>query len=47
VLDIIHPDPAYSGGITGCRKIANYAAITCTPVGMHSGPSTLAQLPHF
>src|SRR5204863_2961800 len=41
VLDMIHPDPAYSGGITGCRKIADYAAITRTPVGMHSGPSTL------
>jgi galactonate dehydratase len=43
VLDIIHPDPAYSGGISGCRKIADYAAITRTPVGMHSGPSTLVR----
>ena len=41
VLDMIHPDPAYSGGITGCRKIADYAAITRTPVGMHSGPCSL------
>jgi L-alanine-DL-glutamate epimerase-like enolase superfamily enzyme len=41
VLDMIHPDPAYSGGITGCRKIADYAAMTRTPVGMHSGPSSL------
>jgi L-alanine-DL-glutamate epimerase-like enolase superfamily enzyme len=41
VLDMIHPDVAYSGGITGCRKIADYAALTRTPMGMHSGPCTL------
>lgn len=41
VLDMIHPDPAYSGGITGCRKIADYASLTRTPVGMHSGPCSL------
>ena len=41
VLDMIHPDVAYSGGITGCRKIADYAALTRTPVGMHSGPCSL------
>ncbi len=40
-LDIIHPDPAYSGGITGCRRIADYAALTGVPVGMHSGPCSL------
>lgn len=28
VLDMIHPDVAYSGGIAGCRKIADYAALT-------------------
>ena len=33
VLDMIHPDVAYSGGITGCKKIADYAALTRTPVG--------------
>ena len=43
VLDMIHPDPAYSGGITGCRKIADYAALTRTPVGMHAGPCSLVR----
>jgi L-alanine-DL-glutamate epimerase-like enolase superfamily enzyme len=41
VLDMIHPDVAYSGGITGCRKIADYAALTRTPMGLHSGPCSL------
>jgi len=41
VLDMIHPDVSYSGGITGCRQIADYAALTRTPVGLHSGPCTL------
>src|SRR5439155_589685 len=41
VLDMIHPDVAYSGGITGCKKIADYAALTRTPVGQHSGPCSL------
>jgi len=41
VLDIVHPDPAYAGGITGCRKIADYAALTRTPMGLHSGPCSL------
>jgi L-alanine-DL-glutamate epimerase-like enolase superfamily enzyme len=41
VLDLIHPDVAYSGGITGCRKIADYAALTRTPMGLHSGPCSL------
>src|SRR5256885_786616 len=41
VPDMIHPDVAYSGGITGCRKIADYAALTRTPMGMHSGPCSL------
>lgn len=27
--------------ITGCRKIADYAALTRTPMGMHSGPCSL------
>src|SRR2546429_660584 len=40
-LDMIHPDVAYSGGITGCRKIADYAALTRTPMSMHSGPCSL------
>ncbi len=41
VLDMIHPDVAYSGGITGCRQIADYAALTRTPVGLHSGPCSM------
>ena len=41
VLDMLHPDVAYSGGITGCKKIADYAALTRTPVGLHSGPCSL------
>ena len=41
VLDMIHPDVAYSGGITGCKKIADYAALTRTAVGLHSGPCSL------
>jgi L-alanine-DL-glutamate epimerase-like enolase superfamily enzyme len=41
VLDMIHPDVAYSGGITGCRKIADYAALTRTPMALHSGPCSL------
>ena len=40
-LDMIHPDVAYSGGITGCKKIADYAALTRTPAGLHSGPCSL------
>ncbi|MCX6626435.1 MAG: hypothetical protein NTW28_02220, partial [Candidatus Solibacter sp.] len=40
-VDILHPDPAYAGGITGIRKIADYAAVTRVPVGLHSGPSSL------
>jgi len=41
VLDMIHPDVSYSGGITGCRQIVDYAALTRTAVGLHSGPCTL------
>ncbi len=41
VLDMIHPDVAYSGGITGCRRIADYAALTRTPMGLHTGPCSL------
>jgi len=42
-LDILHPDVAYSGGVTGCKKIADYAALSRTPVGLHSGPSSMAR----
>ncbi|MFA5818518.1 MAG: mandelate racemase/muconate lactonizing enzyme family protein [Bacteroidales bacterium] len=35
-VDIIHPDIAFAGGFTGCMKIADYAAITRTPVALHN-----------
>jgi len=35
-VDIIHPDLAFAGGITGTRKIADYAALTRTPVALHN-----------
>ncbi len=34
--DIIHPDLAFAGGFTGTRKIADYAALTRTPVALHN-----------
>ena len=43
VVDMIHPDMAYAGGITACRDIARYASLTRVPVGFHSGPSSLIQ----
>ena len=35
-VDIVHPDLAFAGGITGGKKIADYAALTRTPVGLHN-----------
>jgi galactonate dehydratase len=35
-VDIIHPDLAFAGGFTGVRKIADYAALTRTPVALHN-----------
>lgn len=35
-VDIVHPDISFAGGVTGCRKIADYAAITRTPVALHN-----------
>jgi galactonate dehydratase len=35
-VDIIHPDLAFAGGITGTRKIADYAALSRTPVALHN-----------
>ena len=35
-VDIIHPDLAFAGGLTGTRKIADYAALTRTPVALHN-----------
>lgn len=34
--DIVHPDLAFAGGITGARKIADYAMNTKTPVALHN-----------
>ena len=35
-VDIIHPDISFAGGFTGCMKIADYAALTRTPVALHN-----------
>jgi galactonate dehydratase len=35
-VDIIHPDISYAGGFTGIMKLADYAAITRTPVALHN-----------
>ncbi len=34
--DIVHPDLAFAGGLTGTKKIADYAALTRTPVALHN-----------
>jgi galactonate dehydratase len=36
VVDYIHPDLAFAGGITGVKKIADYAALSRTPVALHN-----------
>ncbi len=33
-VDIVHPDLAFSGGLTGTRKIADYAALSRTPMAL-------------
>ena len=35
-LDIAHPDLAFAGGFTGTKKIADFAALTRTPVALHN-----------
>ena len=35
-VDIVHPDLAFAGGITGTRKIADFAALTRNPVALHN-----------
>ena len=35
-VDIIHPDVSFAGGLTGVKKIAEYAAFTRTPVALHN-----------
>ncbi len=36
VADIVYPDLAFAGGLTGTKKIADYAALTRTPVALHN-----------
>jgi len=36
VMDIAHPDLAFAGGFTGTKKIADFAALTRTPVALHN-----------
>ncbi|WP_321474969.1 mandelate racemase/muconate lactonizing enzyme family protein [uncultured Paludibaculum sp.] len=36
VADIVHPDLAFAGGLTGTKKIADYAGLTRTPVALHN-----------
>lgn len=35
-VDIVQPDLAFAGGLTGTRKIADYAALTSTPLALHN-----------
>ena len=35
-VDIIHPDLSFAGGLTGTKKIADYAALFRTPVALHN-----------
>jgi galactonate dehydratase len=35
-VDIIHPDVSYAGGITGCKKIADYAELNRVPMALHN-----------
>ncbi len=35
-VDYVHPDLAFAGGFTGVKKIADYAALTRTPVALHN-----------
>jgi galactonate dehydratase len=35
-LDFIHPDISFAGGISGCRRIADYAEFYRTPMALHN-----------
>jgi galactonate dehydratase len=35
-VDIIHPDLAFAGGITGTKKIADYAQLARVPLALHN-----------
>ncbi|MFC1541713.1 mandelate racemase/muconate lactonizing enzyme family protein [Candidatus Latescibacterota bacterium] len=41
VVDIIHPDLAFAGGLTGTKKIADYAQISRIPVALHNVASPI------
>lgn len=34
--DIVHPDLAFAGGLTGTKRIADYALLSRTPVALHN-----------
>lgn len=34
--DVLHPDLVYAGGFTGCKRIANFAALFNIPVALHN-----------
>lgn len=36
IMDVAHPDLAFAGGFTGTKKIADFAALTRTPVALHN-----------
>ena len=36
VLDVIHPDLAFAGGLTGTKRIADYAQTARIPVALHN-----------
>ena len=48
-VDVIHPDLAYAGGITGCRRIAELAELYYVPVVTHCVGSLvhMAATAHF
>ena len=35
-VDILHPDVAFAGGLTGTRKISDYAQLSRIPVALHN-----------
>jgi L-alanine-DL-glutamate epimerase-like enolase superfamily enzyme len=35
-VDIIHPDLAFAGGITGTKRITDYAQLSRIPVALHN-----------
>ena len=35
-VDVIHPDISFAGGFSGCRRIADYAALNRVPMALHN-----------